>query len=293
MAQPKPAAYIAAIVNALTKLGNSGQRSEVLDIVAEDLDLSEEDLSQVSKSGRSTFVNKVDFAKVVLAGAGYLSSSERGVWSLTERGAKGAFTQEDARRLLRDSRKRKKKIKQVPPTSIDDTSAREDEDEADLPPADTPALTGDHRSDLLQLMKEMAPDSFERLCQRFLREAGFQQVVVTGRSGDGGIDGKGLLQINALMSIHVLFQCKRYKGSVGSDAIRNFRGAMTGRTDKGIFITTGTFTAEAHREALREGAPPIELVDAEKLISMFEKLKLGLNEKTVYEIDTHFFNDFS
>jgi restriction system protein len=139
----------------------------------------------------------------------------------------------------------------------------------------------------------MEPSAFERLCQRFLRESGFQQVEVTGRSGDGGIDGKGLLQINPLMSIHVLFQCKRYKGSVGSEAIRNFRGAMNGRTDKGIFITTGTFTTDAQRESLREGALPIELVDAEKLLSMFEKLELGLKQKIVYEIDEEFFREFS
>ena len=138
----------------------------------------------------------------------------------------------------------------------------------------------------------MSPNSFERLCQRFLRESGFQQVEVTGKSGDGGIDGRGLLQVNPLMSIHVLFQCKRYSGSVGSEAIRNFRGAMTGRTDKGIFITTGTFTEEAKREALREGAPPIELVDADKLVTMFERLELGLKPEVVYQIDEEFFKEF-
>ncbi|MCD8489255.1 MAG: restriction endonuclease [Desertifilum sp.] len=131
------------------------------------------------------------------------------------------------------------------------------------------------------------------MCQRLLRESGFQQVEVTGRTGDGGIDGKGILQINLLISIPVLFQCKRYNGSVGASQIRDFRGATMGRADKGIFITTGTFTVEARREAVRDGVPPIELVDGNKLIEMFENLELGLIPKTVYEIDSSFFEAFS
>lgn len=142
-------------------------------------------------------------------------------------------------------------------------------------------------------MRNLSPIGFEHLCQRLLRESGFQQVEITGRSGDGGIDGKGILQINLLISIPVLFQCKHYIGSVGSPQIRDFRGAIMGRADKGIFITTGTFTSEARREAVRDGVPPIELVDASKLILMFEQLELGLIPKTVYEIDKSFFKEFS
>jgi restriction system protein len=67
---------------------------------------------------------------------------------------------------------------------------------------------------------------------------------------------------------------------------------MAGRADKGIILTTGTFTAEARREAVRDGVPPIELVDGEKLIDMFEKLELGLKPRTAYEIDDDFFEDF-
>lgn len=133
---------------------------------------------------------------------------------------------------------------------------------------------------------------FERLCQRLLREAGFQQVAVTGRTGDNGIDGHGILELNAFVTFKVLFQCKRYKGSVGTPQIRDFRGAMEGRADKGIILTTGTFTQEARREARRDGARPIELVDGDKLVDMFEKLELGLKPRTVFEVDDAFFEEF-
>jgi restriction system protein len=115
---------------------------------------------------------------------------------------------------------------------------------------------------------------------------------VTGRSGDGGIDGEGILEINPLLSFKVIFQCKRYKGSVGAGMIRDFRGAMIGRADKGIFLTTGSFTMDAKREAVRDGANPIELVDGEKLVTIFERLELGLKPRTVYDLDPEFFKEY-
>ena len=67
---------------------------------------------------------------------------------------------------------------------------------------------------------------------------------------------------------------------------------MAGRADKGIIITTGTFTAEARREASRDGVPPIELIDGEKLVDMLENLELGLKPIKAYEVDEVFFNQF-
>lgn len=142
----------------------------------------------------------------------------------------------------------------------------------------------DYRADLLGLLKSLRPSGFERLCQRLLRESGFQQVVVTGRTGDGGIDGYGVLALNPFVSFNVLFQCKRYNGAVTPSQIRDFRGAMMGRADKGIILTTGTFTLEAKKEARRDGAYPIELVDHEKLVQMFEQLQLGLVPRNTFEL---------
>lgn len=153
-------------------------------------------------------------------------------------------------------------------------------------------MSKDYREEVLATMLSLPPAGFERLAQRLLRESGFTQVVVTGQSGDGGIDGFGILQVNPLVSFKVLFQCKRYAKSVVPSQVRDFRGAMSGRADKGIIITTGTFTQEAKREATRDGAPPIELIDGEKLIDMLEKLELGLKAVTTYEVEHTFFNEF-
>ena len=132
-----------------------------------------------------------------------------------------------------------------------------------------------------ELLLQMSPSAFERLCQRLLRESGFTQVEVTGRSGDGGIDGIGVLRLGGFLSIRVLFQCKRYKGSIGTGVVRDFRGAMVGRTDKGLIVTTGNFTPAAKREATRDGAPEIDLVDGEQLIDKVKELSLGVSTEEV------------
>jgi len=146
---------------------------------------------------------------------------------------------------------------------------------------------------MIKKLMSLSAGGFERLCQRLLRESGFESVTVTGRSGDGGLDGIGVLQVNAFVSFKVLFQCKRYIGSVTPSQVRDFRGAMMGRADKGIILTTGTFTSDAKKEAVRDGVPPIELVDGEKLLDMFETLELGLKPRKAYEIDEKFFDDFN
>ena len=140
----------------------------------------------------------------------------------------------------------------------------------------------------------MKPDGFERLAQRLLREAGFISATVTGRTGDGGIDGLGVYRMS-LVSFPVFFQCKRYKGSVGSAAVRDFRGAMAGRGDKGLLITTGTFTSEAKAEATRDGASPVDLIDGDRLCDLLKEYDLGV-KTTVRQIeditvDTEFFGD--
>jgi restriction system protein len=139
---------------------------------------------------------------------------------------------------------------------------------------------------LLEIVRSIPPAAFERLCQRLLRESGFIHVEVTGRSGDGGIDGKGVVRIGGLLSFHVKFQSKRYKGSVGASAVRDFRGAMDGRADKGLLITTGSFTRDARSEAQRDGARPIDLVDGEELVEKLKQLRIGVGvqQKIIEEV---------
>lgn len=138
----------------------------------------------------------------------------------------------------------------------------------------------------LETIKQIAPKAFETLCQRLLRESGFIQVEVIGRSGDGGIDGRGVVRVGGLLSFHVIFQCKRYRDTVSASAVRDFRGAMVGRADKGLLITTGAFSRDARAEAQRDGAPPLDLIDGEELVQKLKELRLGIHvrPKTVEEV---------
>jgi restriction system protein len=146
-----------------------------------------------------------------------------------------------------------------------------------------PAAEADWKSALLAVLGKMTPDGFERLAQRLLREAGFTKVEVRGKSGDGGIDGVGVLRVN-LVSFQVYFQCKRWKGSVGSKEIRDFRGALQGRADKGLFITTGNFTSQASDEATRDGAIAIDLIDGDRLCDLLKENRLGVSTEMIERI---------
>ena len=145
---------------------------------------------------------------------------------------------------------------------------------------------------LLNILKNLKPDGFEKISKRLLTEIKIHDIVITGRSGDQGIDGIGVIKLNDVVNFNIVFQCKRYKEVVSPHHVRDFRGAMQGRADKGLIITTGRFTPEAKKEATRDGVPPIELIDGERLVSLFEKYQLGLKPVTVYEIVPEFFKNF-
>lgn len=274
--------FFRPILEVLRELGGSGTASEIVDRSLEIAKVSEAEQEAVNKNGLSRVKNQVHWARQYLVWSGYLDSSRRGVWSLTNKGTTldlSAFNALEVFKIVQSTRvKLKRDKKQV-------------ESQTDEPvPIDTEAK--DHRSALLDLIKSLSPGGFERLSQRLLRESGFQHVTVTGKSSDGGIDGIGTLQVNPFVSFNVLFQCKRYQGAVTPSQVRDFRGAMMGRADKGLIITTGTFTLEAKKEARRDGVPPIELVDGDILIDMFEKLELGLISKRDYDIDEKFFEEY-
>lgn len=287
---PQYTDYINPVLEILKKLGGSARPSEVCPAIAKGLSLPDPILEERLTNGVSRFENQVHWARFYLAKDGYIDSSRRGVWSLTEKGRNAArLSDGEIREMVR---------------RVQETTARPEAVEPPTAPAGGPTaiaieeltLPGmpdaTYREQLLATMKSLPPGGFERLCQRLLRESGFEEVSVTGRSGDGGIDGHGVLQINPFVSFRVYFQCKRYDGSVGAGVVRDFRGAMMGRADKGLILTTGTFTVEAKREAIRDGVPPIELVDGERLIEMFEKLELGLAPRTTYDLDPEFFKPF-
>jgi restriction system protein len=280
--------YCIPIIEVLRDLGGSGRPAEVTDLVLERLKVSEAEQEVTNLKGGSKVRNQVAWARFYLVKAGYLSSSQRGVWGLTEKGKDSKLDRESVVAMFRElskgfSKATRKKKEQETHVSEDGT------DDTDV---DSVVTNEDYRTSLLDTLRALSPDGFERICQRLLRESGFQQVTVTGKTGDGGIDGHGILQINPLVSFKVLFQCKRYQGAVAVSTVRDFRGALQGRAEKGIVLTTGTFTTDAKREALRDGATPIELVDGEKLVDMFEALSLGLRPKKDFEIDGEFFEQY-
>lgn len=277
--KPQFLKFFIPLVESLKDLGGSGTASEVIDLAIDKLGITEKEQQATIKNGESRVRNQAQWARLYLAKGGYISASQRGVWTLTKKELDEPLTEDKAMEIIREQRK----IYRLSKSSKKTEKPKEDVE-------DQPNLF--HDEGLLSVLLKLPPEGFERVCQRLLREAGFQEVKVTGKSSDGGIDGYGILEVNPFVSFNVLFQSKRYKGAVSASQVRDFRGAMQGRADKGIIITTGSFTSDAKKEAKRDGAPPIELVDGEKLVEMFEKLNLSVIPKTVYQVDEEFFVEF-
>lgn len=260
------------LLRAIRDLGGSGSVNEIYDKVVELEKIPENVLSQLhaaEKSNQSEVAYRLAWARTYLKKYGLLENSTRGVWALTSR-AKD-LEEVDSQEVVRFVRALDKKQGLMKP--------RQEKGEE---PQDLPDDDGEWREKLHHILtKKLDPAAFERLAQRLLRESGFVQVEVTGRTGDGGIDGKGIARIHGFMSFHIYFQCKRYQGSVSAGAIRDFRGAMVGRADKGLFITTGTFSPAAVKEATRDGAPPIDLVNGDDLAEKLKELGFGIKKELV------------
>jgi restriction system protein len=273
-------------LTAVRSLGDTAQLDEINEKVVEQEAFTEEQQAVLHKSGpRSEIEYRLAWARTYLKGMGALRNTSRGVWETTGLGREIDESQIEPllAQYVTKLREEQKKKKQAA------TAAG-----ADVEPDTDDSDTEDWRETLLELMLAMQPHAFERLAQRLLRAAGFVNTSVTGRSGDGGIDGAGVYRLS-LVSFPVFFQCKRYKGSVGPEKVRDFRGAMAGRGDKGLLITTGTFTADAKREATREGAPPIDLIDGERLCALLKDHQLGVRttERIVEDVEVlaSFFDD--
>jgi len=265
------------LLQSLHELGGSGSIEEIAQKVAELSDLPEEILNlphNPEKSSQTEIEYRLAWARTYLKKYGILDNSDRGIWIIVPE--KRKVTMVDPQEVIKTVRAEIKKQKEL----VQKEDAVKDENEVEIPDE-----TESWRNILHHLLtQELSPDGFERLTKRILRESGFVQVEVTGRTGDGGIDGKGIMRLSGLLSFHVVFQCKKYQGSVSASDIRDFRGAMIGRADKGLFITTGTFTRDAVREATRDGAPPIDLVDGDHLAEKLKELGLGIKKELVEQV---------
>ncbi|MGF1574534.1 MAG: restriction endonuclease [Cyanophyceae cyanobacterium] len=261
-------------IQSLQALGGSGTIEEIYEQVVQLLNLPDQILEITHGSTSQSEVEyRLAWSRTYLKKYGLIENSARGVWSLVSTSTN--FDALDAREIVKTVRDVDKK-KTIPSDSSDaPIEAIETSDELEW------------QQQLHQMLLSLDPNAFERLAQRLLRESGFIQVQVTGKSGDGGIDGVGIARINGFLSFHVLFQCKRYQGSVSASQIRDFRGAMQGRTDKGLLITTGTFTRDAIKEATRDGAPPIDLIDGEQLVLRLKELGLGVKITMIESVEVN------
>jgi restriction system protein len=270
------------VLTAVKALGGSATVREIYERVVEDEHFSEDQQPATTKDGRMSEIEyRLHWARTHLKGIGALENSARGVWKLTDKGATITPDQmKAATHTYRQSVQRRSKQKQAT-TSSDPNAADED-----LPT---------WKDQLIDHLLGIPPDGFERLAQRLLREAGFVNVTVLGRSGDGGIDGVGVYRLS-LVSFPVYFQCKRYKGTVRAGAVRDFRGAMAGRGDKGLLITTRSFIKDAQNEANRDGAPPVELIDGDRLCELLAEYRLGVeireHVQLEHTIDASFFDQY-
>ncbi len=257
------------VIQALKQLGESGSIEEIDTTVAETMKLTNEQLEVLHNSAKSPQTEvqyRIAWSRTYLKKYGLLENSNRGIWTLTE---KGRITEhvdpKEVKKYVVES------LKQKPGTDMSIENVNSDSESLSW------------QQEVLESLLKMDPSAFERLAQRLLRESGFIHVEVLGKSGDGGIDGKGIMRLGGLLSFHVYFQCKRYRGAVSSVQVRDFRGAMAGRSDKGLLITTGGFTRDAIKEATREGAQPIDLIDGNLLAEKLKELGLGIETHEITE----------
>lgn len=261
MTIPKFDGFFVPLLKALHELGGSATVAEQESAVARELRLSEKEIAEIHRGSRTKVSYRLAWARNYLKWYGLIENSKRGVWSLTTKGLQTKeIDKEEVKRTVRG-------MKSLIGSVEDGDSSKEDAPDT-------------WEDELLELIKKVPPDAFERLCKRLLRESGFTSVEVTGRPGDGGIDGKGVVRLGGILSFHVLFQCKRYKGTISPSVVRDFRGALVGRADKGLIITTGTFSRDAQAEAQRDGATPIDLIDGESLVEKLKELGVGVHVQT-------------
>lgn len=282
MKGPEFLKYINPVLTTLQANGGAGESSDVIEQVIDKLGITEMELEETTSNGQSRIRNQIQWARFYLFKAGLLDNAQRGIWRLTNEGLDRKLDNDgiyDLFKSVQDSVKKTptSKPKKSEPIILDNIPTEDEE----------------HSIGLINLIQNLSPSGFEKLCKRLLTEIGINEISITGGSGDQGIDGKGIVKLNDVVSLNIVFQCKRYKETASPHHVRDFRGAMQGRGEKGLIITTGRFTKEAKNEANRDGVTPIELIDGDRLIELFEKYRLGLKPVIVYEIDHDFFKGFN
>ncbi|MCR5661748.1 MAG: restriction endonuclease [bacterium] len=271
------------VFDVIKELGGSGSNTEIFDGVIRKLQIPDEvaEIPHGDGAGRSELEYQLAWTKTYLSKYGVLTNSARGVWSINPDFSDTEIIDADTVNAVVRGKGRQ-------------DSGQKDEDKSDDGDplndyAEFPEELKPWRDRLAEVIKTMDPFGFERLSRRLLRECGFENVEVTSKTRDGGIDGTGKLRINGIFSFTVAFQCKRYSGVVGAGDVRDFRGSLSTDVEKGVMITTGIFSKAARDEACSAGKKQIDLMDGEEFINKLVEYEIGVKPVVAYEIDEEFF----
>ena len=256
--------------------------------------LPPEIINKKTSSGANVLLDRILWGKSYLKMAKFLSYPKRGFVQISDKGKqilkRGNLTlnelQNDSDFLKhRESVENKKENKiELDNINIDNASPQ------DLIDSGFSIIETEVKTELLEKLKEIDPYYFEKVILILLKRMGYGDFIETSKSGDGGIDG--IINEDKLGLEKIYTQAKRYnENKVREKDIRNFIGAMSGDTSKGVFITTSTFDDSAIKKA-REAHHSIILIDGAKLVDLMHQYNVGIQVKTVYEVkelDNDFF----
>ena len=286
---PEVVSFIPRILTTLRDMNGVAKAGAVKAAVVQAMSEAGEAMNdQMLASGVPKYQNDIYWARMYLVNAGLLEPAKtagHGTWKLTSQGWESPLDMATAAAIYFQTASKGNKNK----------------DEADMPAPSGDDLQQDLEGtvnwqvQLKEILWSLSDQGFEHLCAAIMTANGLDQIKVTGKSGDKGIDGMGLMYLDdaGLVSIRVAWQCKRYTtGTVGSMEVRNFRGSLDHKTDHGIIFTTSTFTAEAMKESVALGKTPIRLVPLDQLIEMLKNLKLGVGPEPGHVVDTSFFEQY-
>ena len=286
--------WMPGILNALRQMGGSGAARDVIRTVANLEKVSAEAQEIKNKGGALRFYNQVAWARQYLLWEELLASTKRGFWTLTEKGRKTNLSAITSRELFLkwvkihalNRPKTKEEHDEPKPTTAEKNTTEE------LPTLNSDAFKLQHREALIDLLQNLSPEGFEIFCRDLMLEMGLRDVIRVGGTGDDGIDGHGLLELNPVVTLRVAYQCKKYSAGVSISHIKEFQSSIRGKFDKGILFSTGYFTAPAEKAASEAGKEFIELIDGERLMDLLEKMEFGLTPKTVFDINYSFFEKY-
>jgi restriction system protein len=286
--------WFGPVLEALRDLGGSAKPREIVEWIGEKYRIPDEILNErYVKSGALKFQNQLAWARQYLVWEELLASSKHGVWTLSKKGWDTKLNETEAYdiflkwvKVFQELREDKEENKENVHTEAEKIIQIQEENEPE-------SIKNSLKPSLIEVLQSLSPTGFEQLCGRLLREYDFENIEITQRSHDGGIDGYATLKLNPFVNLSVFFQCKRYIGTVPTEKVQAFIGVMETNkrsVEKGLIITTGNF-AKAALEIERSNIK-LELIDGDKLVEMFERVELGVTPKTIYEPDIAFFEPY-